>query len=162
VIEANYAMKIKARIENELTGPQVGESPASSPNVKAAKLAAGLCGLVVWLAGTRECPAQPTLGIPEPGLVLYGSVTNAGGGLSVPVSTVTWQISGGTPADLVTVTSTVVVVNGQSFHVARVPFETRSVGNTNFGRTPNLLGLSKTPATYARAVCVNGTKGLGQ
>lgn len=112
-------------------------------------------GMLVALLANVPCQAQPTLGIPEPGLLMYGSVTNAAGGLPLPPTAITWQISGG--SDLVTVNSTVVVVNGQSFHVARVPFETRAAGNTNFGRTPNLVGLSRTPVTYARAVRVNGT-----
>ena len=51
---------------------------------------------------------------------------------------VTWQISSG--PDLVTVPATVVVVNGQFFHVARVAFETRFAGSTNVGRTPNVPG----------------------
>lgn len=55
-----------------------------------------------------------------------------------------------------TVQATVVVVNGQFFYVARLPFETRSAGPTNLGQTPNVLGLTQTPTAYARAVRVNG------
>ncbi len=43
------------------------------------------------------------------------------GGLPLPQTAVTWQISRG--PHLVTVPATVVLVNGQFFHVARVPFE---------------------------------------
>ena len=104
---------------------------------------------VCWLLLACLCQAQPSLGIPEPGLLLFGSVTNVGGGLPLPPPAVTWQISSG--LDLVTVPATVVVVNGQFFHLARVPFETRSVGSTNFGQTPNVLALTATPSTYTRS-----------
>ena len=123
--------------------------------MKANWIAIAFFGLLVAWPGAFSCPAQPTLGIPEPGLFMYGSITNGAGGLPLPPTSVTWQISGG--SDLVTVTSTFVVVNGQSFHVARVPFETRSAGSTSFGHRPNVLGLTKTPITFGRAVRVNST-----
>jgi hypothetical protein len=66
-------------------------------------------------------------------------------------SAATWQISGGSPQEMVTVQATVVSVNGQFFYVARLPFETRIVGTTNFGATTNVLGLRQVaPAAYRR------------
>jgi hypothetical protein len=112
-------------------------------------------GILLGLLAEVSCQAQPTLGIPEPGLLMYGSVTNAAGGLPLPPTAITWQISSG--SDLATVPGTIVVVNGQCFHVARVPFETRSAGSMSFVRTPNVLGLTKTASTFGRAVRVNGT-----
>ena len=98
---------------------------------------------------TIMSPAQPPLGLPEPGLVLFGPVTNAAGGAALPSPVVIWQISSG--PDLVRVPATIVVVNGQLFHLARVPFETRSAGSTNFAPTPNVLALTAIPSTYTRS-----------
>ncbi len=62
--------------------------------------------------------------------------------LSMP--SITLQISIG--QDLVRVPATAVAVNGQSFHMARVPFETRSAGSTNFAKKPNIFALTATPS----------------
>lgn len=112
--------------------------------------------LAAW-CWTCLCTAQSTLGIPEPGFVIHGSISNSAGGLPLPVSTVTWQVSGGTPEEVARVQSTIVAVNGQCFYIARVPFETRSVGTLNFGATSNVLGLTQKPTAYNRSVQVNGT-----
>ena len=107
----------------------------------------GVCGLLVLY----RCDAQPTLGIPEPGLLLFGSVTKIAGGLPLPNTAVTWQISGGTPAESVTVPATLVAVNGQFFHVALVPFETRTVGALNIGASSNAFALTTNLASYTRS-----------
>lgn len=69
--------------------------------MKANWIAAVLCGLLAAWPGAGPGPAQPTLGLPEPSLLRFGSVTNAAGGLPLPPPAVTWQISSG--PDLVTV-----------------------------------------------------------
>src|SRR5947209_722575 len=76
-------------------------------------------------------------GIPEPGLVIYGSVTNANGGFLLGQGNVQWIISGG--GSSVTVNSTIANVNGQYFYIARIPFETRSVSGGTFTPAPNTL-----------------------
>ena len=75
--------------------------------------------------------AQQPTAIPEPGLLLFGSVRNVAGGLPLLNTAVTWQISGGTPAESGTVPAALIAVNGQFFLMARVPFETRSAGSAN-------------------------------
>ena len=108
-----------------------------------------LTGLL--LAGTilAQTPA-----LPEPGLLLYGPVVNRTTGQPVSATNVTWQVSGG--GDAVTLGARLVVINGQVFHVTRVPFETRSVGTANFARTPGTLELKASPTTYTRVASVNG------
>jgi hypothetical protein len=128
--------------------------------MKSTRMARACCTVLATCAGAGGCLAQPTLGIPEPGLVLFGSVTNAVGLPPFPIEAVTWQISGGNPVALATVQAMVVAVNGQFFYVARVPFETRPAGAASLGPTPNLLGLTRDRATYARAVRVNGTNAV--
>ena len=56
------------------------------------------CGCLVRTAdrvnwgAVRAMPNQRS-DFPDPGLLLFGSVTNAGGGLPSPSTAVTWQIS---------------------------------------------------------------------
>ena len=53
------------------------------------------CGADCWpreLGAVRARPNQRS-DFPEPGLLLFGLVTNAGGGLPSPPTAVTWQIS---------------------------------------------------------------------
>lgn len=93
-------------------------------------------------------------GLPEPGLAMYGSYCGSG----IPTS-VTWQVSFGT--NTVQVSSTLVVVNGQYWYVARVPFETLSLGGTPmFSPLPDTLELNQSPVTYTRSVIINGTNGV--
>jgi hypothetical protein len=98
--------------------------------------------------------AQQTPGIPEPGLVMYGAVTNSSGGSPVTIGNVNWTVSGGGSTS--TVVSTIVNVNGQYFYIARIPFETRSAGGINFGASPNTLPLNDS-ATFLRIATVRGT-----
>src|SRR5271157_1938963 len=88
-------------------------------------LGLGLLGPVDRLA-----PAQTLPAIPEPGLVMYGSVvnTNLYGSSVLAAGAVNWTISGSNSAAVLA--STIVGVNGQYFYIARVPFETRHAGTT--------------------------------
>lgn len=92
--------------------------------------------------------------IPEPALVLYGTVTKTGGAVSVSTGSVTWTVNGA--GSTASVSSTIASVNGQYFYVARIPFETRFAGDLTFPSTPNTLPLTATPATFTRSALVNG------
>jgi hypothetical protein len=97
--------------------------------------------------------AQPS-GLPEPGLVMYGTLSISNG---TPLSsaTVTWQVSS---LSSVFLRSAMLNVNGQYFYIATVPFETRSIDGQPIGEpTPDTLALNSTPTTYARLATVNGT-----
>ena len=106
---------------------------------------------VLWLAAA-QVPAQ---GIPEPSLVLYGSVLI--GNISQPLSAgqVTWQITNQT--DSVSVTASIVGVNTQFFYIAYIPLETRTAGGQAFPASTNTLGLPTAPTTGTRTAMVGGT-----
>jgi hypothetical protein len=90
--------------------------------------------------------------LPEPGFIMYGSISNTIAG----ASGVLWQISSTSAS--ISVNPAKINVNGQNFYVATVPFETRSIGGVPIGpATPNTLPLNSIPTTYARLATVNGT-----
>ncbi len=103
----------------------------------------------------KRLSAQSVPGIPEPGLLLYGAVTNSNGGTPWSEGSVRWTVSGGGSTALVD--STMVNVNGQYFYLARMPFETRSAGGVNFTATPNVLPLTDVAAAFTRSATVSGT-----
>lgn len=116
------------------------------------------CQAVVYLAFVLQstAPAQ-TSGIPEPGLVIYGTVVNLNGNVPATPASVKWTINGG--GSSASITATLVNVNGQAFYVARVPFETRSASGVNFKPTPNTLPFSPSSLSFNRTVLVDGVPG---
>ncbi|MCW5550970.1 MAG: hypothetical protein KIS67_02270 [Verrucomicrobiae bacterium] len=64
------------------------------------------------------------LAIPEPPLIIYGSVTNTSGASVLTNGAVAWSVGGG--GSSTTVSATIANLNGQFFHLARLPFETRA------------------------------------
>jgi len=109
-----------------------------------------------FIVGNQQMFAQPTLAIPEPGYAMYGTLTNAGAQATPPTLSVSWRIVSG--GETVTNLATLVNVNGQSFYLALVPFETRSIpGLAPLPATPNTLELLPTGAAYTRSATVNGT-----
>ena len=130
-----------------------GETAHVRRGMKTTWIATALCGLLASWLEVVPCPAQ---GIPEPGLLMYGAITNTNGNIPFIGSGITWNVSAGTNS--VTIPATVVGVNGQVFYVAKVPFETRSLpGGPNFAPTPNTLELTTTSTTYACSATLNGT-----
>ena len=139
------------------------DGPAS-PGVKATSLMTRalrhpLASAVLWLSvvavlwlPVAQVPAQ---GIPEPSLVLYGSVLI--GNTSQPLSAgqVTWQITNQT--DSVSVTASIIGVNTQFFYIAFIPLETRTAGGQAFPASTNTLGLPTAPTTCTRTAIVAGT-----
>lgn len=92
-------------------------------------------------------------GIPEPGLVLYGSVSNWNAA-ALNSSLVWTNRSGG---ETVAVAATWIVVNGEAFYAALVPFETRFAGTPQaLASTPNTFALSVSPAAFSRQAALNG------
>jgi hypothetical protein len=89
--------------------------------------------------------------IPEPGLEIYGVVSN-----TTNVADVTWLVS--STSSSVSVAASLININGQNFYLATIPFETRSLGGISLGApAPNTLSLNPTPTSYARQATVNGT-----
>ena len=100
--------------------------------------------------------AQSIPGLPEPGFVMYGSVTNTSGNVSLPGLGVVWRVAG--PTGAATNAATFVFVNGQAFYLVRVPFETRSIpGTPSFTPTPGALELTAAYSAYSRSATVNGS-----
>jgi len=101
------------------------------------------------LAATPRLRAQ---GIPEPSLILYGSISNtADWNARVTAGPLTWQFrSGG-------ITNTFAVpltnVNDQFSYILRVPWET----DLGAGVSSNTLRLTSTPITYDRSQIFLGT-----
>ncbi|MGO8678839.1 MAG: hypothetical protein ACLQVX_23590 [Limisphaerales bacterium] len=111
-----------------------------------------LCVGAVLGLPLAQAPAQ---GIPEPSLVLYGSVLNAGSSQPLNTGQVTWRISNQT--DSVSVTASIVGVNTQFFYIAFIPLETRTAGGQTFPASTNTLGLPAIPTTCARSAMAIGT-----
>ncbi len=114
-----------------------------------------LATLAFLLGGALQ--AQ-TPALPEPGLFIYGPIVNKVSQQPVPASAVQWQVSGG--GEGVTLNATLININGQVFHLTRVPFETRVVGTQNFARTPGTLELKVGAVTYSRAATVDGAPAI--
>lgn len=112
---------------------------------------AAFIGCWLWTASTLA-------GIPEPNLILYGSVTNATGSILLASGGVNWTAAGG--GSSATVASTIASVNGQFFYVARIPFETRFAGNLTFTLTTNTLPLTASPISFTRSATVNGVAAM--
>jgi hypothetical protein len=95
--------------------------------------------------------------IPEPGLVIYGSVvnTNLSGRGTLAAGVMSCTISGNGSTSVVA--TTIVNVNRQNFYIARLPFETRRVASDTFVGTPNTLEFNASGAMYIRSATVNGS-----
>ncbi len=112
-----------------------------------------LIAIIRGLTFVANCQGIP--GLPEPGYVMYGTVTNSNGNHAVPNPNVAWRVIAGNT--VIVPPSTTVFVNGQAFYICRVPFETRSIpGAPSFAATPGTLELTD-GASYVRSAVVNGT-----
>lgn len=111
-----------------------------------------LLSLIFACAVVTTCHAD---GIPEPGLVMYGSVTNTAGSFVLMSGGVQWNASGG--GSSASVAATIANVNGQYFYLAQIPFETRAASSTTFTPKPNTLPLTDTTTSFTRSASVMGT-----
>lgn len=110
--------------------------------------------LVLLIGSGALCVHAQVPGLPEPGLFIYGPIVNKANQQPVSASAVQWQVSGG--GEGVTLNATLININGQVFHVTRVPFETRVVGAQNLAKTPGTLELKAGVVTYSRGATVDG------
>jgi hypothetical protein len=93
-------------------------------------------------------------GIPEPSLIIYGTIRNsADGNVRLTAGPLTWQISpsAGGPTNIFVTTLT--NINDQFSYILRVPWET-DVGS---GISSNTLRLISTPLSYDRSQVFLGT-----
>jgi hypothetical protein len=111
-----------------------------------------LIAALAALALGSQLPAGE--GIPEPGLIIYGNVSNL---LLSAVSNSTLIWTNLSVGEIVIVPATWVVVNGQVFHFAHIPFETRFSGTPQaLPATPNTFKLPSSPAAFSRSVALDG------
>jgi hypothetical protein len=97
------------------------------------------------------CPLRLSVaeGLPEPGLVMYGTVTNSHGGGSARLTsgTLTWTIQPAVGGAAIVLTTPLTNINNQFSYMLRVPFESL-VGSATL--SPNTLKLNSTSTTYNR------------
>jgi hypothetical protein len=129
----------------------------SHPNMAKAKswftaaLRRGLCSAL--LLGGMAALAQ---GLPEPGIILYGSVTNSATGAGMTSGNVAFTFTNG--ANTLTVSAPITNVGGQSLYVLEVPFETLAAGLTASPATA--LPLPASSATFGRGAKVDNTNAV--
>jgi len=100
-----------------------------------------------------QVSAQQIPGIPEPGLVMYGSVVNEHNSANTRMTfgTLRWSVKpvGGFP---ITLNVDLANLNNELSYVVKVPFETLLTG---FSATANTLRLTASPTEYERSAVVN-------
>lgn len=114
--------------------------PILTSRIRHQWLPVGLAVLV--LATGHAAPA-----IPEPPVVFYGQVTPA----SPPpdLTTVSFTLSGNSEALTTATPARVVTIDGASWYIISIPFETRTVsGGPSLTTTPGTLALTAANTTY--------------
>lgn len=101
--------------------------------------------------------------IPEPPVILYGTVTDKANHQPVTITSVTWQVTDGTTTrgySATTLPATRIVSNGQSFYLLEIPHETRIVRNSSGQITlqpgSNGFELKSPPPVYTLTATING------
>jgi len=120
-----------------------------------ATFVAFLLTLATLLLPAQKAPAQ-TPALPEPPVVLYGRVTTASSGTPVIPSSVVWTVEGNSESVTVSQTETR-VVDGQTYYISRIPFETRTVaGGGGLDATADTLAVAPGSVFYTRTVTIDG------
>jgi hypothetical protein len=105
-------------------------------------------------------------GVPEPGLVIWGTVVNQTNvSQAITISSATWSVTDGTKTAVYSAGShpptRIVNLNGQSYYILQVPFDTRQIGTVTLA-DPALVGIdsfalkSTSPPTYTLMPTING------
>ncbi len=108
---------------------------------------------------TAQTPA-----IPEPPILLYGTVTDAATSQAVPITSIAWQVEDGTASATFSAASLpatrILSESGESFYLLEVPFETRVVqdGAAQVSLTSSgaAFELQDPSPTYTLTAIVNG------
>jgi hypothetical protein len=118
---------------------------------------------------TRPAAAQliPP-GVPEPGLVIWGTVVNQTNNQPITITSVQWTVTDGSNTAAYSAASLpatrIINVSGQSYYVLQVPFDTRQIGTVTLA-DPVTVGInsfmlrSSSPPTYMLMPKINGTVG---
>lgn len=107
-------------------------------------------------------------GVPEPGLVLWGTVVNQTNNQPVTITSVQWSVTDGSNTALYSAASLpatrIINAGGQSYYVLQVPFDTRQIGSVTLA-DPTNVGIqsfvlrSSSPPTYSLMPRINGAVG---
>lgn len=132
--------------------------------IKKFLLGAGLLSLLSTLPVAASTVIPP--GVPEPGLVLWGLVVNQTNvSQTLPIQTAQWSVTDGDKTAVFNAASRPAVrilsLDGQSFYVLEVPFDTRRLGQVTLS-DPATVGLdsfelkASSPPTYVLTPTING------
>lgn len=121
--------------------------------------------LTVTLSHLAALAAIPP-GVPEPGLVVWGSVVNRTNvSQAIPIQSAHWSVSDGSRTASFSTSSRpavrIVQAQGQSFYILEVPFDSRRLGSVELS-DPSQAGLNSfelraaSPPTYTLAPTING------
>jgi hypothetical protein len=119
---------------------------------------------VALRAVAQASPVPP--GVPEPGLVIWGAVVNQTNvAQAVTITSASWSVTDGTKTAVYSEVSRpptrIVGINGQSYYVAQVAFDTRVIGAITLA-DPISVGIdsfelkSTLPPTYTLTPTING------
>jgi hypothetical protein len=105
-------------------------------------------------------------GVPEPGLVIWGTVVNqTNTSQAITITSASWSVADGAKTAIYSAASRpptrIVNLNGQSYYILEVPFDTRQIGAVTLA-DPATVGInsfelkSASPPTYTLAPTING------
>jgi hypothetical protein len=129
-----------------------------------------LLGLILDAASSPPPAGAQTIppGVPEPGLVLWGTVVNQTNNQPITITSVTWTVTDGSKTAVYSAASLpptrIVTLNGQSYYILQVPFDTRQIGIVTLA-DPATVGIdsfvlkSASPPTYTLTPTINGALG---
>ncbi len=129
---------------------------------------------LVWLPLILQAQTPPAIpGVPEPGLVLWGTVVNAASGVPVSLTSASWTVGQSAPVKSATYDGTtkppvrLVSQGGQTYYVVEIPFDTRVMGSVTLA-DPSLTTVAESerlnsfelkatsPPTYTLMPTMNG------
>jgi hypothetical protein len=130
-----------------------------------------LSGLLLCVLADTQLTFGQTVppGVPEPGLVIWGTVVNqTNPAQAITITSAIWSVTDGTKTAVFSAGSLpptrIVNLNGQSYYILQVPFDTRQIGTVTLA-DPATVGInsfelkSASPPTYTLAPTINGVLG---
>src|SRR5512133_3835041 len=118
----------------------------------------------LFWSGVQAATIPP--GVPEPGLVIWGTVVNqTNTSQAIAITSATWSVTDGTKTAVYSAGShpptSIVNLNGQSYYILEVPFDTRQIGTVSLA-DPATVGLnsfelkSSSAPSYTLVPTING------
>jgi hypothetical protein len=102
---------------------------------------------VIGLLAVSVAPLPALPALPEPPVVFYGRVTTSSP--APDLASVTFTLTGNSETFTTPPPAQIVTLEGQSYYIVRIPFETRGItGGQALTATPNTLALPTVDTTY--------------